>query len=37
MFVKESELLEYNKIENINQLDDHQQVKQNELGKLIHE
>ena len=37
MFVKEIELLYHNKIEDINQLDDYQQVKQNELDKLIKE
>ena len=37
MFVKEIELLYHNKIEDINQLDDYQQVKQNELDKMIHE
>lgn len=37
MFVKEIELLDHNKIEDINQLDDYQQVKQNELDKLIYE
>ena len=31
MFVKEIELLYHNKIEDINQLDDYQQVKQNEI------
>lgn len=37
MFVKEIELLYQNKIEDINQLDNYQQVKQNELDKLIDE
>lgn len=37
MFVKEIELLYHNKIEDINQLDDYQQGKQNELDKLIYE
>lgn len=37
MFLMEIELLEHNKIEDINQLDDYQQVKQNELDKLIYE